>query len=78
MKRNTFNLLMALGLVLALGGGIVMARRAQAQGPGPEGPSSIQAAVGTAFTYQGRLVDIPGTATNLHFENIRIGHRFHR
>ena len=21
---------------------------------------------------------IPGTATNLHFENIRIGHRFHR
>jgi hypothetical protein len=60
MKRNTFNLLMVLGLVLALGGGIVMARRAQAQGPGPEGPSSIQAAVGTAFTYQGRLEDASG------------------
>jgi hypothetical protein len=58
MKRNTwFNLLMVLGLVLALGGGIVMARRAQAQGPGPEGPLGPQAAVGTAFTYQGRLLD---------------------
>jgi hypothetical protein len=57
MKRNSlFNLLMALGLVLALGVGISMARRAVAQEPGPEGPLGPQAAVGTAFTYQGRLI----------------------
>ncbi|MEA3397059.1 MAG: hypothetical protein U9R05_06320 [Chloroflexota bacterium] len=58
MKHNTrFNLLMILGLVLALSGGVVMAHRALAQEPGPEGQSSIQAAVGDAFTYQGRLLD---------------------
>ena len=58
MKRNTwFNLLMILGLVLALGGSASTARRALAQVPGPEGQSSIQAAVGDAFTYQGRLLD---------------------
>lgn len=28
---------------------------AQAQGPGPQGDTNIQAALGTAFTYQGRL-----------------------
>ena len=58
MKRNTwFNLLMILGLVLALGGSASMARRALAQVPGPEGQSSIQATVDDAFTYQGRLLN---------------------
>ncbi len=56
-RKNLFNLLMILGLMLALGGSISMARQAQAQEPGPEGQSSIQAAVGTTFTYQGRLLD---------------------
>ena len=69
MKRKTwFNMLMILGLALALGSGAVVARRAQAQGPGPEWPalsgaegaSSTQAAVGTAFTYQGYLKDTSG------------------
>jgi hypothetical protein len=74
MKRKTlFNLLMALGLVLALGGGILMARRAQARGPGPqgtvlsgaEGVLSPQDDVSTAFTYQGRLLgnDTPVNGT---------------
>jgi len=56
-NRNTvFNLLIALGLILLLGGGILMARQTQAQGAGPLGPSSPQDSVGTAFTYQGRLL----------------------
>ncbi len=62
MKRNTwFNLLMILGLVLALGGSDSLTRWASAQAPGPEGQSSIQAAEGDAFTYQGRLLksDVP-------------------
>ena len=55
--RNTlFTVLLGLGLVLALGGGIVMARQAQAQEPGPRGPLGSQAALGTGFTYQGRLI----------------------
>jgi hypothetical protein len=49
-----FTVLLALGLVLALGGTILMARRAQAQGPG--GVLSPQAPLGTGFTYQGRLI----------------------
>ncbi|MDQ7029935.1 MAG: tail fiber domain-containing protein [Ardenticatenia bacterium] len=57
MKRNPlFNLLLALGLALALMGGALMVRRTQAQGPAPQGQLSTQAAVGTAFTYQGRLL----------------------
>jgi len=56
-RKNLFNLLMILGLMLALGGGISMARQAQAQEPGPQGQSSIQVAVGNGFTYQGRLLD---------------------
>jgi hypothetical protein len=54
-KRNTlFNLLITLGCVLLLGGGILMARQAQAQ---ETGPLSSQDAVGATFTYQGRLLD---------------------
>ena len=60
MKRKTmFTLLLALGLVSTLGVGIALARRAQAQelDPDPQSPLSPQAAVGTAFTYQGRLME---------------------
>jgi len=61
MKRNTLsNLLLALGLVLALGSGIVMARRTLAQGPGAQGPLGVSNTLGTAFTYQGRLTDTGG------------------
>jgi hypothetical protein len=52
MKHKTwFNLLALCGLVLALAGG------AKAQGPGAQGGPGAQAALGTAFTYQGRLAD---------------------
>ncbi len=55
MKHKTlFNLLMVLGFVFVLVGGIIVTHRAQAQEAGPLGP---QAAVGAAFTYQGRLLD---------------------
>jgi len=61
MKRNTLsNLLLALGLVLALGSGIVMARRTLAQGLGSQGPLGVSDTLGTAFTYQGRLTDTDG------------------
>jgi len=52
MKPKTmFNLLLALGLMLALGAGSSLAQDATVQGE-----TGVQAAVGTAFTYQGRLV----------------------
>ncbi|MEA3397498.1 MAG: hypothetical protein U9R05_08555 [Chloroflexota bacterium] len=62
MKHNTrFNLLMILGLVLALSGGISMAHRALAQEPGPQGNDMIQGTpLSSAFTYQGRLADTAG------------------
>jgi hypothetical protein len=53
-KSLLITFVLGLGLVLALSGGILMAARAQ--GPGPRGGLSPQAAVGTAFTYQGRLM----------------------
>lgn len=43
---------LALGLLLALAVGLV-----QAQGPRPQAPSGPTAALGTAFTYQGHLLD---------------------
>jgi hypothetical protein len=50
-KRTlTGSLLVLLLLALAVGPG-------RAQGPEPQGDVSIQAALGTAFTYQGRLTD---------------------
>ena len=71
-RNILFNLLLVLGLVLALGGTILMAHRAQAQGPSPQGPRPElrpefgegpvegmlipQSPLGTAFTYQGRVV----------------------
>lgn len=62
MKRKTlFNLLKALGLMLALSCTIVIAYRAQAQEPGPQGGGSIRGTpLSTAFTYQGRLTDTAG------------------
>lgn len=48
MKRNT--VLLALGLLLFLGGSILVAHRTLAQGD-----VGAQAAMGTAFTYQGQL-----------------------
>jgi len=62
MKRNTLvNLLLGLGLVLALGAGIVSSsNQALAQDAVVQGEMSVQAAVGTAFTYQGRLTDLAG------------------
>ena len=73
MKRNMqhaprstlFTLLIALTFLLALTGSIVvMARRAQAQEPGPQGPVLSEAegrlipqiALSATFTYQGRLI----------------------
>jgi len=51
MKHKTlFNLLLALGLVLTLGAGSSLAQEGTVQGE-----MGVQAAVGTAFTYQGRL-----------------------
>jgi hypothetical protein len=46
-------LLLGLLLTLAIGPGL-------AQGPGPQNGASPQAALGTAFTYQGRLTDAGG------------------
>jgi len=58
MKRNNlFNLSMVFVLALVFAGGVVMARQAQAQEDAPERKLSSQAAVGTGFTYQGRLLD---------------------
>jgi hypothetical protein len=48
MKRNT--VLLALGLLLFLGGSVLVAHRTLAQGD-----VGAQAAIGTAFTYQGQL-----------------------
>jgi hypothetical protein len=57
MKRRTlFNLLMVLGLVLALGSTVALARQPRAQGPVIQGPLSPQDDLGTSFTYQGRLI----------------------
>lgn len=51
MKRNTlFNLFLALGLILALGAGSSLAQETTVSAP-----ESIDAVLGTAFTYQGRL-----------------------
>jgi hypothetical protein len=62
MKRKT--LLSVLGLALLLGALIVVPSGAvTAQGPGPQGNAGIEAALGTAFTYQGRLDD-GGSAAN--------------
>jgi hypothetical protein len=62
MKRKTF--LSVLGLALLLGALIAVSSGAvTAQGPGPQGNASILAALGTAFTYQGRLDD-GGSAAN--------------
>ncbi len=49
-ERPLVNVLI-LGLLLALAGGL-----SQAQGPEPPGPITVQAILGTAFTYQGRLL----------------------
>lgn len=58
MKRSScFNLLIALSLVLALGGISLIVGRVLAQEPWPQGALTAQDAVGTAFTYQGRLLD---------------------
>lgn len=55
--KNLVNLLVGLGLVLALGVGIVSSSSpAWAQDAVVEGEQTIQADVGTGFTYQGRLV----------------------
>lgn len=63
-RKNLFNLLMVFGLALALASGVAMARRAQAQEGGPQGALAPQAAVGTAFTYQGRLIQSGGPVSD--------------
>ena len=63
MKRNTmFKSLLALVLVLAVGSGTMLARQTLAQGPlGITGAAStLNASLGTGFTYQGRLSDASG------------------
>jgi hypothetical protein len=71
--RNTFSIVLALGLALALVGGIATALGAQAQDTGPQGPLSPQAdMLGTGFTYQGRLIDngapVDGVTCTFTFE----------
>ena len=52
-KQRILTSVLAVALLLALTVGLT-----DAQGPGPQGDASVQAApVGTAFTYQGRLTD---------------------
>jgi len=56
MKRKTLSAV--LGLALVLGALLIVPRGAAgAQGPEPQGTAGTQAALGTAFTYQGRLTD---------------------
>ncbi|MBN1886707.1 MAG: hypothetical protein JW850_01910 [Thermoflexales bacterium] len=50
---NWSSLLVALGLALALGGGVLLVQRIGAEA----GPRQPQAALGTAFSYQGRLAN---------------------
>jgi hypothetical protein len=65
MKRKT--MLSVLGLALLLGALIVVPSGAvTAQGPGPQGNAGIEAALGTAFTYQGRLDDDGGAANGTY------------
>lgn len=55
-RRNLCNLLVVLGMAIAMAGGVVMARQAWAQeGIAPQ-TFDVRASVGTAFTYQGRLL----------------------
>lgn len=56
--KTLFNLLLALGLMLALGASSSLAQDATVQGE-----MSVQAAVGTAFTYQGRLTQAGNPVT---------------
>jgi len=65
MKRRTLtHLFLSLGLLLALSAGIMqISHQALAQSPEGEGTTSGAAAVGTAFTYQGRLTDGGNPAT---------------
>ncbi len=57
--KNLFNPFVALFLVLVLGGGVLLAGQARAQAPSE--PITLEAspdaALGSAFTYQGRLLD---------------------
>jgi hypothetical protein len=56
MKRKTLSAV--LGLALVLGALLIVPRGAAgAQGPEPQDTAGTQAALGTAFTYQGRLLD---------------------
>jgi hypothetical protein len=55
---KVFKIVLALGLLLALVAGIALA-----QGPGPRAGLAPQDAVGTTFTYQGRLTDGGSPAT---------------
>ncbi len=57
-RKNLFDILIVLGIALALTGGVVIASRVQAQEPDPglRGVLASQFAVDTAFIYQGRLI----------------------
>ena len=65
MKGKSLALLMvSLFLVLGLGGGIGgLWKEARAEEPAPPGTRLLASAMGTAFTYQGRLVK-DGNAVN--------------
>jgi hypothetical protein len=56
-RKTWLRLLLALGVTLALAGGVVVARRVQAQETGPQEQRAPEFAVDTAFTYQGRLIN---------------------
>jgi hypothetical protein len=60
-RKNLFNLLIVLGIALALTCGVVIASRVQAQEAGPLAP---QSAVDTSFTYQGRLIQSGGPVSD--------------
>ncbi|MFQ5343601.1 MAG: hypothetical protein ACE5F6_18835, partial [Anaerolineae bacterium] len=66
-SKTLLAVLCSLGLFLALIGSLVyLPNAAQAWQPALQGGASVQAAVGTGFTYQGRLTDAGSPASGAY------------